>query len=81
MFELKAGEYVDVTRYSLERRMQMFPKLPRFYLSDKYCIVFRYPATNHTDSFASATDCRDVWKGRLRNYKERHAGVNNLGRM
>lgn len=82
MFELKPGEYVDVTKYSVERRMQMFPKLPRFYLNNTYCIVFKYRSTDDDiDSFASATDNRDVWKARLKSYKERHAGVNSLGRM
>lgn len=80
MLELKPCEYIDVTRYTVEKRIKMFPKLPCQFLTGAFCILFRYPSGRY-DTFESLTDNRRTWRQMLSSYKEIRIGVNRLGRM
>lgn len=80
---LEDGEYIDVTKYDIEKRMRMFPKLPRYKLLLRYCIVYKYFFVDVYDVFAGNEDRRMLWDGSLvdAGYKETKSFVNKLGRM
>lgn len=80
MFELKPYEYIDVTRYTVEKRRKMFPKVEGYFMTCAFCILFRYSSGRY-DTFESLTDNRRTWRQILKDFKEVHVGINKLGRM
>lgn len=86
MFELKTGEYADVSHLSFDKRKQLFPNIDRTWLQKKYMIVFKNSSYNDTDCYCDDNDLRNSWLKYIRYqwhcYKERRISyVNNLGEM
>lgn len=78
--ELKNKEFVDLSKYSIDKRKRMFPS--RHFGEALYCIVFRNPH----GCFTLQYDSIQVYEHSLNDlkdndYKEIRVGCNNLGRM
>lgn len=77
--ELREREYVDLSRYSVDRRRQIFPSFS--FDNRTHCIVYRTPYGSFIHATENTAAHYDMLRA-LKNacYKERTV-INNLGRM
>lgn len=78
--ELKYSEYVDLSKFTVDKRKQLFPS--KYFDNNKYCIVFRNSYGYFVMQFACVANYKQALK-ELKDdrFEEVNAGCNNLGEM